>query len=115
MKLSDLRGAIRKNPTDVKITATVGGVPLVLSQKKSQLMDSLAAAFDNDRNAATGMELVDGHLVALGETPAAPAAPATPVNVGDGLGLDDLGIGLSTAETPAAPAAPKGAFDDLGI
>lgn len=115
MKLSDLRGAIRKNPTDVVVTAVVGGVPLSLKQKKSQLMDSLAEAFNNDRNAATGMELVDGHLVALGETPAAPAAPATPVNVGDGLGLDDLGLGLPTAETPAAPAAPKGAFDDLGI
>lgn len=115
MKLSDLRGAIRKNPTDVVVTAIVGGVPLSLKQKKSQLMDSLAEAFNNDRNAATGMELIDGHLVALGETPAAPAAPATPANVGDGLGLDDLGLGLPTAETPAAPAAPKGAFDDLGI
>lgn len=55
MKLSDLRGLIRKpgNPT---MTLDLGnGVPMTIAFQKTPLLDELGKAFNDERTAETGL------------------------------------------------------------
>ena len=87
MKLSELRSAIRSNSGNPLVEIPLGDISVVVPVQKTAFDKALAAAFDGQRSAETGItfDASTNQVRAIGNKAPAPQAM-------DGLDLDGLDL-----------------------